>query len=76
MEKRRMNDTIRKGITLGPPGSDQRIADLRVFYSRDHKLSAFDPTVTMSYGTEQLTGTLSSVTYVYNHMRKPVSLEG
>lgn len=50
------NDTIRKGITIGVPGSGQRIADLAAFYARSNavEVSAFNPCKAVSYAAESV----------------------
>ncbi len=70
------NDTIRPGVTIGIPGSGQRIDDLRKFYERDNavQISPFDPTVARSYATERITS--NRLTILYNHLRQPIHMEG
>lgn len=71
-----MNDTIRPGVTIGIPGSGQRIEDLTEFYSHNDIESPFDPSIAVSYAAERLTSNRPSISYVYNHLRQPLSLEG
>ena len=69
-----MNDTIRPGVTIGIPGSGQRIDDLREFYSQNDIESPFDPTIAVSYAAERITS--NRPTILYNHLRQPIHMEG
>ncbi len=79
-----MNDTIRPGVTIGIPGSGQRIADLAEFYSNNDIESPFDPTTAVSYAAERITTNLPPTpahkaftsAYVYTSKRIAISLEG
>jgi len=69
------NDTIRPGVTIGKPGSGQRIDDLRSFYAANDGVSPFDPTIAMSYWAERITTNHPPLAYVYTSKRIAISLE-
>ena len=69
------NDTIRPGVTIGIPGSDQRIDDLRLFYAANNKVSPFDPTIAVSYAAERITTKLPPVAWVYTNKRLAIAVD-